>query len=743
MRQSLTPRASGARAIRPMPVAAVAHAAFGLQSLEPRVMMSATGETVVSPLPAAHDAFVRDGVYAEVNAGGSGALVVKQDVRSYARHSYLSFDLGAVAGSVDRAVLRLYGRYEGPKTVPVAAYGVPNTGWDEAAVTWNARPATSASAAATRPVGGALGWYAWDVTNYVRAERAAGRDDVSLALKTSQFSTYLTVFASAEAAANPPQLVVTATVPPDAAPAAPAALSATVSGARVSLAWEASAGAATYNVYRVRVAAGGDPTALPSAAAPYRTGVKGTTFLDTAAAPQTGYRYAVSAVNAAGEGLASEPVAVTTAAAPVFQGRPAVAPLSPAGLAVQVGNGQVTLPDGSVVHVQPGTLRFDAPEVRSHTLVGHAPNNYFSSLKDGVWWSQATSLVPPVDTLMLGALYKSVIPGSIVVRSGDGSRTFVEGVDYKVNQDWGQVINLNGRLGAAGKATLRISYRYVTQRLDLLQVLPDGSLSVKKGATAVVTPRLPAPDPGAAALAGVYVYSLDGARESGFTVRDRDIFPINPHAVANTVAKLKSGKSVNIAWLGDSITSGAEAGQWWRDRSKTYTGLVASGLRQRFPGATVNEVAAYEGGLASTTAGAMFQDKVLKPHDAGQKIDLLVIALGMNDASTTGTAAFKSAMTNFIRQAKARGMDVLLVTTMPYNPQAEPLHTKLGPRAAIAQATRELGAREGVGVADVHTEWMNLATKGIAPLSQIHNMINHPGVDGMKVYADTILRFFK
>jgi len=35
---------------------------------------------------------------------------------------------------------------------------------------------------------------------------------------------------------------------------------------------------------------------------------------------------------------------------------------------------------------------------------------------------------------------------------------------------------------------------------------------------------------------------------------------------------------------------------------------------------------------------------------------------------------------------------------------------------------------------------IHVATRGVAPVSQIHNMINHPGVAGMKVYAETILR---
>jgi len=43
---------------------------------------------------------------------------------------------------------------------------------------------------------------------------------------------------------------------------------------------------------------------------------------------------------------------------------------------------------------------------------------------------------------------------------------------------------------------------------------------------------------------------------------------------------------------------------------------------------------------------------------------------------------------------------------------------------------------------DVYTEWVNQATRGISPFSQLHNTFNHPGIAGMRVYADALLRAF-
>jgi acid phosphatase type 7 len=97
------------------------------------------------------------------------------------------------------------------------------------------------------------------------------------------------------------------------APPAPTGLTATPGNNQVSLAWNASAGASTYNVKRSTSSGGPYSTVA--------TGVSSTTYLDTTAINGTTYYYVVSAVNAAGEsGNSNEaiatPQAPTTPAAP-------------------------------------------------------------------------------------------------------------------------------------------------------------------------------------------------------------------------------------------------------------------------------------------------------------------------------------------------------------------------------------------------------------------------------------------
>jgi fibronectin type 3 domain-containing protein len=77
-------------------------------------------------------------------------------------------------------------------------------------------------------------------------------------------------------------------------PAAPAGLTAAPGPLQISLNWNSSVGAATYNVYRSTVSGAEGTT-------PFKTGVTNTSFTDTGLTIGTTYYYQVSAVNAAGE----------------------------------------------------------------------------------------------------------------------------------------------------------------------------------------------------------------------------------------------------------------------------------------------------------------------------------------------------------------------------------------------------------------------------------------------------------
>jgi fibronectin type 3 domain-containing protein len=117
-------------------------------------------------------------------------------------------------------------------------------------------------------------------------------------------------------------------IPPNTTPpATPTGLTATAGDAQVTLKWNASSGATSYNIYRSLTPGGEGTTA-------YKTGVTTISFTDTGLTNGTTYYYEVSAVNSAGEsGQSSE-----ASATPQL-----VKPATPTGLAAKAGDSQVIL----------------------------------------------------------------------------------------------------------------------------------------------------------------------------------------------------------------------------------------------------------------------------------------------------------------------------------------------------------------------------------------------------------------
>jgi hypothetical protein len=200
------------------------------------VTVSAISETTLS---AQADAYVRDGGSATTNYGSNAALEVKEHDAGWNRRVYVKFDLSSLAGAVSGAKLRLYGNLAG--TDPQLSVGAFSAGssWTESGLTWNTQPSVGTSALSTLVITGTTPrWNEWDVTAYVQAEKSAGRNVVSLLLKSATVSATLADFDSKEAGSTAPQLVVSLSgginQPPSVATAASASPS-TVTGTTTSL----------------------------------------------------------------------------------------------------------------------------------------------------------------------------------------------------------------------------------------------------------------------------------------------------------------------------------------------------------------------------------------------------------------------------------------------------------------------------------------------------------------------------
>ncbi len=144
-------------------------------------------------------------------------------------------------------------------------------------------------------------------------------------------TTYFYVVSGDNAAGEGPASAQTPGVTPAAAltpPAAPTGVAAMAGDGQATVSWSAVAGASAYQVYRA-TAAGTPGTPVGTSST--------TSFVDTTAANGSTYFYAVTALNAAGEGPASAPTPGVTPSVPVTP------PAAPTGLNAVAGDGLVTL----------------------------------------------------------------------------------------------------------------------------------------------------------------------------------------------------------------------------------------------------------------------------------------------------------------------------------------------------------------------------------------------------------------
>jgi hypothetical protein len=167
-------------------------------------------EVAVRSFRATADATVRDGSYAAQNFGNALSIDVKKSTTSFNRWTYLRFDIGSAA-AVSTARLRLYGALNNTeaKNIPIDVFGVSSTTWGETAINWNNKPATGTTSLGRFTVLDTTArWYEVDISKYIRDEKAAGRNVISIALKSAVSATPLAVFNSDENALNKPSLIV-------------------------------------------------------------------------------------------------------------------------------------------------------------------------------------------------------------------------------------------------------------------------------------------------------------------------------------------------------------------------------------------------------------------------------------------------------------------------------------------------------------------------------------------------------
>lgn len=155
----------------------------------------------------------------DINFGLHTAMQTKRTLNpgnGRGRRAYLKFDISTIT-NLSRARLRVFARLSDSSLagVPLRVQAVADTLWDEMTLTWNTQPAMASSEALAPDVvveNSAGRWYEFDLTEFIRTERAAGRHLVSLRLinmeRTGISGAFYTSINSREAASAQPQLVI-------------------------------------------------------------------------------------------------------------------------------------------------------------------------------------------------------------------------------------------------------------------------------------------------------------------------------------------------------------------------------------------------------------------------------------------------------------------------------------------------------------------------------------------------------
>ncbi len=195
--------------------------------------------------------------------------------------------------------------------------------------------------------------------------------------------------------------------------------------------------------------------------------------------------------------------------------------------------------------------------------------------------------------------------------------------------------------------------------------------------------------------------------------------------LTDTKTKLKNGKPIKIALLGDSISAGASASKSHPPYLPGWGELLVSGLRSRVQ----SEITFVNPSRGGATSG--WGMKVAPDFIVPEKPDLCMIAFGMNDANATPVKNYIANIKAIMDMVSAENPDTefILVASMLRNENWR----SLSPMNGYLAALKELES-EHVAVADVWSvsEYL-LKTKRYCDVTGNH--VNHPNDFMVRVYA--------
>lgn len=220
----------------------------------------------------------------------------------------------------------------------------------------------------------------------------------------------------------------------------------------------------------------------------------------------------------------------------------------------------------------------------------------------------------------------------------------------------------------------------------------------------------------------------------------------------HTAERLRSGKELNLVFYGDSITAGWEASgadEWAIDRvdlseyhvsikrppyMPAWAQLVTDELKRCYPGCTIHKTNRAAGG-STTGWGLKNATQLVNPCAP----DLVILSFGMN-CMQDPPEKFQAEIEGIIASVREEYplCEFLLVSPMIPNPEMAGFQNN-----QMVHHQERLAAlcesHDGVGLAPVHSMFLQMSAYGKQYLELTGNCVNHPNDFSIRVYAQCVL----
>lgn len=305
----------------------------------------------------------------------------------------------------------------------------------------------------------------------------------------------------------------------------------------------------------------------------------------------------------------------------------------------------------------------------------------------------------------------------VSVRDYSLSKTYVEGKDYTLE---------NGKLVILPGSDIEVSGYSLIHREGVPEVLPDDLIiNLNKDGTEFFD-----------------VYNRLIKKTIAVTYIHNDTWdcftPDFDHKVVkNTVSKMKKGENTTIVVTGDSISVGYSASKVedMPPYADSYVDMVLNALKKHYNNDKIELVNSSVGGST-----AKFTDEILREQIVQHNPDLVIIALGVNDAmanrKTENYIADISGRIEYIKQSLPES-EIIVLTPFFANPYIYDINYAKDYRAALYELVKQY---DGVGICDplgVNLDLFYKINKNYLSFAS-DNMV-HQNDFGMRIIAQCVV----